>query len=268
MKLSLAFSPCPNDTFMFHDLAMGNCCLSGLEFDIHLHDVETLNQYACQDKYDISKLSFYAYLKVHEQYDLLPTGAALGFGCGPVVVGKKAIKRSELLHHRIALPGQLTTAHLLFRLWAPEAHNKQFVTYDRILELLLSGETDYGVLIHESRFTYEQAGFQKIVDLGDWWEKKTALPIPLGCVAIRKKLPVGLAENFSSLLKRSINNSLAYPERTYEYIRQYAQEMDRSVLNRHIQTFVNQYSLDLGDEGRAAVAKLKEMAINKGIIEW
>jgi 1,4-dihydroxy-6-naphthoate synthase len=253
---------------MFHDLAMGNCFLPGLEFDIHLHDVETLNQFACQEEYDISKLSFYAYLKVHEHYDLLSTGAALGFGCGPVVVGKKAIKRSELLHHRIALPGQLTTAHLLFRLWAPEAHYKQFVTYDRILDLLLSGEADYGVLIHESRFTYEQAGFQKIVDLGDWWKKKTALPIPLGCVAIRKKLPIGLAESFGSLLKRSINNSLAYPERTYEYIRQYAQEMDRSILNRHIQTFVNQYSLDLGGEGRAAVAKLKEMAINEGIIEW
>jgi len=253
---------------MFHDLAVGNCCLPGLKFAIHLHDVETLNQFACQEKYDISKLSFYAYLKVQEHYDLLSTGAALGFGCGPVVVGKKAIKRSELLHHRIALPGQLTTAHLLFRLWAPEVHNKQFVTYDRILELLLSGEADYGVLIHESRFTYEQAGFQKIVDLGDWWEKKTALPIPLGCIAIRKKLPTELAENFSSLLKRSINNSLTYPERSYEYIRQYAQEMDKSVLNRHIQTFVNQYSLDLGDEGRAAVAKLKEMALNKGILEW
>jgi 1,4-dihydroxy-6-naphthoate synthase len=197
----------------------------------------------------------------------LSTGAALGFGCGPVVVGKKAIKRSELLHHRIAIPGQLTTAHLLFQLWAPEAHHKLFVTYDQIFDLLLSGEANYGVLIHESRFTYEQTGFQKIVDLGDWWEKKTSLPIPLGCIAICKKLPVGLTENFESLLKMAINNSLAYPERTFEYIRQYAQEMDKSVLNKHIRTFVNQYSLDLGDEGRAAVAKLEEMALNAGIIE-
>lgn len=251
---------------MFHDLAVSDFRLPGQEFEVHLHDVETLNQFALRKQFDITKLSFYTYLKVQEYYSLLSTGAALGFGCGPVVVGKKAVKKSKLPHHRIAIPGQLTTAHLLFQLWAPEAKNKLFVTYDQIFDCIASGEADYGVLIHESRFTYEQAGFQKIIDLGSWWEEETSLPIPLGCIAIRKKLPTGLAKSFESLLKKAIENSLANPDGTLEYIRQYAQEMDQSVLIKHIETFVNKYSLDLGDEGRAAVAKLEEMALNAGII--
>lgn len=266
MKLSLAYSPCPNDTFMFHDLAIGCLRLPGYEIEPYLHDVETLNSFALQERFDITKLSFYAYLKVREHYDILATGAALGFGCGPILIGKKAVKRSELANCRIAIPGKLTTAHLLFLLWAPKVTHKLFVTYDQIFEYIVSGKADCGILIHESRFTYEQAGFQKILDLGSWWEEKTSLPVPLGCIAIHKRLPTELVKSFETLLKQSIKNSLANPETALGYIRQHAQEMDENVLLRHIETFVNQYSLDLGKEGMAAVTKLEEMALGAGVI--
>ena len=266
MKLLLAFSPCPNDTFMFHDLATGSLRLPGSEIEVHLHDVETLNRFAAEERFDVTKLSFHAWLTVREHYRLLSVGAALGHGCGPVVVSRRPVDKSDLPNCRAAIPGELTTAHLLFRLWAPEAADRIFVAYDRVFDTVASGEADCGVVIHEGRFLVERMGFTRVVDLGSWWEEATGLPIPLGCIAARKALPDDVVDGFERLIGQSIRNSLAAPERTLPYIRQHAQELDEDVLAKHVETFVNEYSLDLGDDGRAAVARLEEMALSAGVM--
>ena len=266
MKLSLAFSPCPNDTFMFHGVATGKLQLEGCEVEVHLHDIETLNRHALEGTYDITKLSFHAYLFASEQYRLLEAGAALGFGCGPILVSTKPTSPREVLDSRIAIPGELTTAHLLFRLWAPEARDKVFVTYDRVMEMVASGEVDCGVIIHEGRFVFQQAGLQQIVDLGQWWEETTKLAIPLAGIGVRRSLPEGLAGRFDALLRRSILDARANSADALPYIRQHAQEMDEEVLSKHIDTFVNEYSLGLGPDGVAAMARLEEMARSAGVI--
>ncbi len=268
MKLSIAFSPCPNDTFMFHDVATGDLRLDGFETDIHLHDVQELNELAAQGRYDITKLSCHGYLHVQEQYQLLGVGAALGFDCGPIIVARNELTRADLASSRLAVPGELTTAHLLARLWAPEITNGLFVRYDEIMDRVLSGEADAGILIHESRFVYRQAGLQQIVDLGEWWQGETQLPIPLGCVAARRDLGTETIAKFESLLRLSIENSLATFDDApiSEFIRQHAQEMDEDVLRKHIKMFVNEYSLDLGDSGRAAFETLNKLATEAGVI--
>ncbi len=264
----MAFSPCPNDTFMFHDVATGDLRLDGYETKIHLHDVQKLNELAAQGRYDITKLSCHGYLRVQEQYQLLGVGAALGFDCGPIVVARNAINRPDLASARLAVPGELTTAHLLARLWAPEITDKLFVRYDEIMDCVLSGAADAGVLIHESRFVYQQAGLHKVVDLGEWWQGETQLPIPLGCVAARRDLGADTIAKFESLLKRSIENSMARPDDApiSEFVRRHAQEMDEDVLRKHIKMFVNEYSLDLGDSGRAAFEMLNKLATEAGVI--
>jgi 1,4-dihydroxy-6-naphthoate synthase len=267
VNFSVAYSPCPNDTFMFHDLATGAVTLPGHTVEVHLHDVETLNRLAMEATYDVTKLSFHAWLLVQEEYELLSVGAALGTDCGPVVVAAKELAREDLAGARIAVPGELTTAHLLLRLWAPEASNKLFTRYDRIMDLVASDEVDAGVLIHEGRFVYDRAGLKRVADLGQWWREQTNLPIPLGCIAARKSLGESTVREFEALLKRGIEHSLARPEGTLDYVRQHAQEMDEAVLAEHIRTFVNDYSLDIGDDGRAAVAELQRRAREAGVIE-
>ncbi len=266
MKISLAFSPCPNDTFMFHGVATDRQRVEGYEFDVHLHDIETLNRRAIEGAYDITKLSFHAYLLASERYRLLDTGAALGFGCGPILVSTKPMSRRDVLGGRIAIPGELTTAHLLFRLWAPEAHDKVFVTYDRIMDMVASGEVDCGVIIHEGRFVFEDAGLRAVVDLGQWWEETTQLAVPLGGIAIRRSLPEDLADRFDELVRRSILDARSGDADVLPFIRQHAQEMDEDVLTRHIDTFVNESSLGLGPDGVAAVTRLEEMARDAGVI--
>ena len=267
MKLSVAYSPCPNDTFMFHDVATGRLRLPGVEVETHLHDVETLNRLALEAAFDITKLSFHAYLLVRREYRMLRVGAALGYGCGPVIVAARQIAPADLPRCRLAVPGELTTAHLLLRLWAPQAANKVFARYDRIMDMVASGEADAGVIIHEGRFVFRQAGLHLLVDLGRWWQERTSLPIPLGCIAARRSLGEQMAGDFEAMLRRSIESSLADPERASDYVRQHAQEMDEGVLAEHIRTFVNDFSLDLGEEGARAVEKLHELARQAGVIQ-
>jgi 1,4-dihydroxy-6-naphthoate synthase len=264
--LTLAFSPCPNDTFIFHGIASGRLRLPGVEFDITLGDVEALNRAALNGVHDITKLSFHAYLLVRDRYRLLNAGAALGFGCGPVVVAKRPVDRGALAGCSVAVPGELTTAHLLLRLFAPEARNKRFVRYDRVIELVQSGEVECGVIIHEDRFVYPRAGLLEIADLGDWWEKETAAPVPLGCIAMREELAEELGEAFDNLVRQSIALAKTDPETALPYIRAHARQMERDVLDRHIATFVNESSLDLGQEGRRALSKLEAMALKAGVI--
>ncbi len=265
-ELTFGYSPCPNDTFMFSAIARGDVAVPGYRMNPLLHDVETLNGLAMSGTLDVTKLSFYAWLKEKERYRLLGSGAAMGFGCGPVVIASKSLKQTDMEHCRIALPGRWTTAHLLFRMWAPAARQRLFIPYDRIFDALASGQADCGVIIHESRFTFEAAGFLPVVDLGSWWEKKTGLPIPLGGIAARKNLGEPLIEMVDTAVNQSIRQAIANPDKTLPYIRQHAQEMDDTVLQAHIHTFVNDFSLALTTRGYRAIEMLETMAREVGAI--
>ena len=267
MNLSVAYSPCPNDTFMFHDLAAGTLSGPGLTLEVHLHDVETLNRKAVEGVYDITKVSFHAYLRVRQRYELLGVGAALGFGCGPVVVAKRLIGPDEFAGCRVAVPGELTTANLLMRLWAPQIRRAIFTRYDRVMEMVAGGRADMGVVIHEGRFTYERSGLVLLADLGLWWQKRTGLPVPLGGIVARRSLGAETIARFEDLLRQAIAHSFEHPEGTVDYVRRHAREMDGDVLDEHIRTFVTPYSLDMGDDGRAAVRRLGDLARDAGIIQ-
>lgn len=264
--LTLGFSPCPNDTFIFNALINGSVRIPGYCIQETLHDVETLNQMAFHNTLDVTKLSFFAWLMVKDQYELLSSGGALGFGCGPVVIARDKMDLTELEHSRIVLPGQWTTAHLLLRLLVPNAQQRFFAPYDQIFDILLSGKADCGVIIHESRFTFQQKGFQPVVDLGAWWEKQTGLPIPLGCIAAHKRIGKASILATESAIRQSIQAARLAPQETLSYIRTHAQEITLDVLNAHIDTFVNEFSLDLGDSGRSAVAALARRARQTGVI--
>jgi 1,4-dihydroxy-6-naphthoate synthase len=266
MRLSLGYSPCPNDTFIFHDIASGSLRLEGYEIEPCLHDVQTLNQMALDQVLDASKLSFYAWLMVRRNYRLLTSGGAIGYGCGPLVVARRPLNRADMAGCRIVIPGQWTTAHLLLRLWAPEAEQRFFTTYDRIYEYLRSGAADCGVIIHESRFTFEQAGFNAVADLGSWWEELTGLPIALGCVAVHKRLPESVPGQLQELIRQSIKRSFENPAAALPYIRRHAQEMTAEILQKHIDTFVNNFSMDLGSEGMRAVDELADRALQAGLL--
>ncbi len=265
-QLTLGFSPCPNDTFIFNALVNGTVNIPGFEVRERLHDVETLNQLAFDNVLDVTKLSFFAWLMVQDRYDLLASGGALGFGCGPVVIARKDMTPTDMAHCRIVLPGRWTTAHLLFRLWAPQARQRCFVPYDQIFDTLEAGQADCGVIIHESRFTYQSMGFRAVADLGAWWEEQTGLPIPLGCIAAHKRLGKETATAVETAIRASIDLARRDPAATLPYIRIHAQEMTAEVLDAHIQTFVNEFSLDLGATGRKAVAALAEEARRTGVM--
>ena len=251
---------------MFHDLAVGKLRLPDREIDIHLHDVETLNRMALEAAFDVTKLSFHALLLVEEAYQMLSVGAAMGVGCGPVVVSRRPMSLSDLGDCRVAIPGELTTAHLLLQLAQPTVGEKVFVRYDRVMDLVAAGDADAGVVIHEGRFTYAQAGLELVADLGQWWQQRSDLPIPLGCIAARRSLGDKTIGRFEALLKTSIENALADPGPAREYAKTYAQEMDAAVLAQHVQMFVNDFSLDIGPQGRAAVDTLRQLAAEAGVL--
>lgn len=265
MKLTMAFSPCPNDTFMFHDVAAGLLARDGCEIAVHLHDIETLNQHALRGTYDLTKLSFPAFLRVQSEYQLLDTGAALGFGCGPLLVATRPLRRADLPQCRVAVPGELTTAHLLLQLWSPAIREKLFVPYDQIISRLQRGEADCGVLIHESRFVPEAAGLVRIADLGEWWEGETGQPLPLGCLAAHRRLGAPAIAKLADLIRAGIVRSRAHPEVPLDYVLRHAREADPDVVQRHIRMFVTDFSVDLGDQGRAAIATLTERARLAGV---
>lgn len=251
---------------MFHSVATGVPRLAGRDLEIHLHDVQTLNELALTGRYDVTKVSFYTYLLARREYELLNVGAALGFGCGPLVVATRPLSPAEIAEGPVAIPGELTTAHMLFRLWSPQAKNKVFVRYDQVMDCVASGEAACGVIIHEGRFVYLQRSLCCLADLGQWWLGQTQLPIPLGGILIRKSLPRPVILEFEQALRQSIRHSMADPGSTTDYVRRHAQEMDGEVLTQHVKMFVNEFSLDLGDRGRLAVAKLEELARQAGAL--
>ncbi len=266
MRYTLGFSPCPNDTFMFHALLHGLLEQHPIEFDTHIEDVETLNEWALQGKLDITKLSFHTFLKVRDQYELLHAGAALGFGVGPLLIAREHLTEVDINRGPIAVPGQLTTAHMLFQLRYPNARNKQFMIFSDVESAVLDGRAVAGVIIHENRFTYADKGLVKIKDLGEFWEEETGTPIPLGAIVAKKSLGTDVINSLNALLAQSVQYAFDHPDASKSYVSAYAAEMDPEVMRKHIQTYVNDYSIDLGPTGRSAVLKLEEMAKAAGIV--
>lgn len=264
-RLTIGYSPCPNDTFLFYALMHDRVPLERISFAPPvLDDVETLNRRALRGILDVTKLSFHALGHVLDRYEMLSAGAALGRGCGPLLVARPGAGR-DVSRAAIAIPGEYTTAALLLRLFLPEAGNLRVMRFEQIVGAVERGEVDYGVIIHESRFTYAEHGLACLRDLGQWWEETTGLPVPLGCIAARRTLGQGVVREIDRALRASVQWARANPERCMDYIRQYAQEMDEGVLRSHIGLYVNDFTLDIGEEGRAAVTELLRRGRAAGI---
>jgi 1,4-dihydroxy-6-naphthoate synthase len=272
MKLTLGFSPCPNDTFIFDALIHHKIDTEGLEFEVFYDDVETLNQKAFRGELDITKLSYHAFAYMVDRYALLDAGSALGFGVGPMLICKGDPEelysdlRSNISNLRIGIPGKYTTANFLLGLAFPEATNKQELVFSEIEDAVLTGKVDVGLIIHENRFTYQNKGLKKIIDLGDYWEKETGCAIPLGGIVVNRNLPLDVQQKVNRLIRKSVEFAFADPKSGLEFIRSHAQEMSEEVMYKHIELYVNQYSVDLGVEGRKAINLLFDTAREKGII--
>jgi len=268
LSLSLGFSPCPNDCFMFDAIVNRRIDLEGLEFSARLADVEALNTSAFAGEADVTKLSYHAYAFCIDTYVLLDAGSALGRNCGPLLISKRAIAKDEVAAGglRIAIPGKYTTANFLLGLAFPRAQNKTALVFSAIQAALLDGQFDAGLIIHENRFTYEAKGLKKIVDLGEYWEETTGAPIPLGGIVIKRSVPDEVKQRVNRVLRRSVEYAFAHRTASLDYVRAHAQEMSEDVMYRHIDLYVNEYSVDLGVEGRRAVELLFERAAASGII--
>ena len=267
-KLTLGFSPCPNDTFIFDALVnkkINPDSYREMEFEVMLEDVQTLNQWALAGKLDITKISYGVLPRILDNYSLLDAGGALGKGVGPLLISKKEIPnlQSQITNLTIAIPGENTTAHFLFSLAFPSAHNKKFMVFSAIEEAVLSGKVDCGVIIHENRFTYQQKGLIKLMDLGDYWEQQTGGPIPLGGIVMKKDFDASLHTQVNSLIQQSLLYAFDHYPTLSDYVKQHSQEMEEEVMRKHIDLYVNDYSLSLGTEGRAAVDKL--MSVYKSL---
>ena len=260
MKLSLGFSPCPNDTFIFDALVNKKIDTGNLEFDVILEDVQTLNEFALQQKPDITKISYGVWPLLQDDYVLLESGGALGKGVGPLLIAKSPLNINELNDKLIAIPGKNTTAHMLFSLAFPKSKNKIFKVFNQIEDAVLNEEVDAGVIIHENRFTYQQRGLHKLMDLGDYWETQTQLPIPLGGIIARKKLDTSVIKQVDALIKQSVEYAFKHHyENLSDYVRSHAQEMSEHVMRQHIDLYVNDYSIELGTGGKKAVEKLLDV---------
>lgn len=266
MNLTLGFSTCPNDTFIFDAAVHHKIDTKGIDFDLILGDVEELNKKAFEGEIDITKLSYHAYFYAVENYVLLNSGSALGNNNGPLLISKKKIYPDEVNDLKIAVPGKYTTANLLLGIAFPQVKNKIPYLFSDIEDAVSDDEVDAGLIIHENRFTYEAKGLKKIIDLGEFWETKTKMPIPLGGIVINRKHPKDLQLKISNIIKRSIEYAYKNPVSSLEFIKQYAQEMDAEVMKKHIDLYVNDYSLDLGKNGKKAIIKLYDEASERKLI--
>ena len=270
MKYTLGFSPCPNDTFIFDALANKKIDTHGIDFDIVLEDVQTLNSWALQGKLDFSKISYGVLPLITNNYVLLNSGGALGKGVGPLLITKSMGNEQWTMDNKvIAIPGENTTAHLLFSLAYPNTKNKKFLIFNQIENAVLNKEVDCGVIIHENRFTYQNKGLHKIIDLGEYWEQTTKLPIPLGGIVAHKKINNVISKQVDALIKQSVEYAFAnHRHQLTNYVKQHSQEMSEAVMQQHIDLYVNNYSINLGEEGKKAVLKLIEIfnQLNKSIL--
>ncbi len=271
-SIRLGFSPCPNDCFIFDALIHNKIDTEGLTFNVELHDVETLNKKALNNELDITKLSFNAYGHVLNNYILLRAGSALGFNCGPLLIMRHAERsRSEPLiihdNSKIAIPGKLTTANFLLSLAYPNLKNKIEYVFSDIENALLLGEVDAGLIIHESRFTYEQKGLKKIIDLGEYWESLIHAPIPLGGIVIKRSFDSEFQQKINRLIKKSVEYAFANPESSKTYVKAHAQEMNEEVMQKHINLYVNNFSIDLGELGTNAIKLMFNKAYEIGLFQ-
>jgi 1,4-dihydroxy-6-naphthoate synthase len=258
VKLTLGISPCPNDTFIFDALVNGRVELGELRFEVILEDVQTLNEWARAGRLDVTKLSYGALPAVTREYAVLSAGGALGRGVGPLLVARsnRPFRPDSM---SVAIPGRDTTAHLLFSLAHPQAVNKVFAVFSDVEQYVLDGRVDAGVIIHEGRFTYAAKGLVKLLDLGEYWERETGAPIPLGGIVARRSLGGAVLGELDRLVRTSVEDALGNRPRITEYVRRHAQEMDEAVMRQHIDLYVNEYSVALGEAGRRAVEKLLDV---------
>jgi 1,4-dihydroxy-6-naphthoate synthase len=261
MKLTLGFSPCPNDTFIFDAWVNNKIDTEGLEAEVVLEDVQTLNEWALEGKLDITKISYGVLPLVLNHYTLLQAGGALGKGVGPLLITNKeqGISNDEVNNAIIAIPGKNTTAHMLFSLAYPGATQKRFMVFNEIENAVLQHQVDAGVIIHENRFTYAEKGLTRLADLGEYWEKETGCPIPLGGIVMRNSFDAGLQQQVNTIIRRSCEYAFVYYPHISDYVKQYAQEMSETVMRQHIDLYVNNYSIDLGADGNAAVQKFLDI---------
>ena len=276
MKLTLGFSPCPNDTFIFDALIHHKIDTEGLEFEVLYEDVETLNQKAFNNELAVTKLSYHAYAYAIGNYTLLDAGSALGFGVGPLLICKNSSVAAQLTAGgapgeidaslRVGIPGRFTTANFLLGLAFPQLGNKREMLFSEIERGLLDEEIDLGLIIHENRFTYQDKGLHKVIDLGDYWEKETGGPIPLGGIVVQRQLPDEVKHTLERVLRRSVQYALDNPKSGIDFIRSHAQEMEESVMYQHISLYVNDYTVSLGTDGRAAVQRLFDEATRLKLI--
>jgi len=266
MKLTLGFSPCPNDTFIFDAMVNHKIDTHGLEFDYVMEDVETLNQYAREGKLDITKLSYSTFLQVVADYALLHSGSALGKGVGPLLIAKKPIAQEDIAQCRIAIPGIHTTANLLLSLAFPDAKQKTEVIFSEIEDAVLQGKFDAGLIIHESRFTYAQKGLVKLIDLGDWWENTMNAAIPLGGIVMKRSFDKELIATVDAVIKESIAYSWQQYPQLSAFITENAQEMEERVMRQHIDLYVNEYTTDLGAVGTQSIHTLFDKAQQGGLL--
>lgn len=266
MKLTLGFSPCPNDTFIFDAMIHGKIDTEGLEFEVSLGDVEELNTKAFAGQLDITKLSYHAFGYCLNDYKLLHAGSALGNNCGPLLIAKQDMTPEEVNRSEIAIPGKYTTANFLLSLAYPDAQNKTEVLFSDIEEQVIKDKVGAGLIIHENRFTYQEKGLRKIIDCGEYWEETYKLPIPLGGIVVKKSLPTDIQQKVNRVMARSVRFALDNPEQARDYVKAHAQEMEESVMYSHINLYVNEYTANLGKKGRKAIQTMFRVAREKQII--
>ena len=269
-SVSLGYSPCPNDTFIFYAMIHGKIESENLEFKEVLLDVETLNRKALDTELDLTKISYHAFGHLREKYRMLRAGGALGKGCGPLVISKNEYTMEELRNKKIAVPGRLTTAYLLLQLYdsnfSIQPSNLAAMPFHEIIDAVAGDKVDAGLIIHESRFTYPSYGLREIIDLGQWWEKETGLPIPLGGIIAKRSLGRDINKKVNKILRQSVEYAFSNRDEPMGYIKERSQELSDDVINRHINLYVNDYSVDIGREGERAVIELLSRAEEAGII--
>ncbi len=268
MKLRIGISPCPNDTYIFEAIHNKKVFIDGIDFEFIFEDVQKLNELSVENKLDIVKVSYAHFFSIKKQYNLLNSGGALGFGVGPLLItGKENFTISDLKHAKIAIPGEQTTAHFLLNFFHPDLKNKIPYSFNEIEQAILNKEADAGVIIHENRFTYLQKGLHKLIDLGEYWESQTQLPIPLGGIAIKKTIDYSVQKSINVLVKKSIIIADKNEGQISSFISCHAQEMDDEVMKKHISLYVNDFSKDIGEIGKKAVYKLYETMYNENLTE-
>ncbi|HNW99510.1 MAG TPA: 1,4-dihydroxy-6-naphthoate synthase [Bacteroidales bacterium] len=264
-EISIGFSPCPNDTFIFDALVNGKIDTEGLQFNYVLNDVEELNRKALIAELDVTKISFFAYSEIYKNYQLLDSGSALGFSCGPLLVAREKFLIDDINKKKIAIPGIHTTANFLMTFSFPDAKDKTEILFSEIEDVVMNGTFDAGVIIHENRFTYQQKGLHKIVDLGELWEQKTKMPIPLGGIAVKRSLDDEFKKKIEKLIRKSVEFAFQNPASSNDFVCRNAQAMDVEVMKKHIELYVNEFSVSLGNKGKEAIKflfnKAKELKI-------